>query len=396
MLTDTDTIKSTSVESFLKTIISSRFGYVQLFCPDNRFNHWFNHESLHYINDYITPDNNYFFTPNGFKNQLRTNDHVSVLNAFYADFDTEKQGYTVDQAYYYLTHTMDNVHLPKPTAIVSSGHGIHIYWSIDTVLVNSPVVRLLWQKVENTIITKINNNSLIKADPQATSPAQLLRLPMTNNCKQKKVPVKVLELNKSRYSLSFFQNELLPTRSRKPKIKIKIQFQNHGLTKSSLDVARANDIETLVQLRRGEMSGVRELTLFLYANHVAQFSDNYKNKVYQLNHQFKQPLTKNEVDKKVLRYTTRTYYKLKNETLINWLNINTNEQQHLKTIISRSVKYHRNNERRKAARKSKKEARNQQVIKLYQQDLNKSEIARKLNISRPTINKILSDYKLRQ
>ncbi|MEE6731603.1 hypothetical protein PS398_08885, partial [Limosilactobacillus pontis] len=93
-------------EDFLKQIVSTRYGSIQLFCPDNKFSHWFNHESLKLIPEYLNSENNYYYTPNGFKNQIRSNAQVSVLNAFFADFDAEKQGYTVDQAYYYLIKSL--------------------------------------------------------------------------------------------------------------------------------------------------------------------------------------------------------------------------------------------------------------------------------------------------
>lgn len=383
-------------EKFLKHIAPSRYGYMQLFCQDNHFSHWFNRESLKHIPEYLTSGKNYYFTPNGFKdgakNQVRSSARVSVLNAFYADFDAEKQNYTVEQAYYYLANSLDDFGLPQPTAIVDSGHGLHLYWSIDAVLVNSPVIRLLWTKVEKTIIDKINRNSDIKADPQATSPAQLLRLPMTNNCKRGKVPVTILELNSTNYTLAFFQNELLPKRPKlkhRPKLNIQVKHCKNGLTKYSLDMARANDIETLVQLRHGYVKGNRELILFLYANSVAQFTDDYQSKVMALNQQFRSPLPKWEVDRKVIKYANDRYYKLKNSTFIEWLDITTDEQHKLSTIISKEIKYERNNRRRRNQRQSKKQKRNNQIKALAAEGLNKSEIAKRLKVSRPTVIKVL-------
>lgn len=381
-------------EDFLKQIVSTRYGSIQLFCPDNKFSHWFNHESLKLIPEYLNSENNYYYTPNGFKNQIRSNAQVSVLNAFFADFDAEKQGYTVDQAYYYLIKSLDDFNLPQPTAVVNSGHGLHLYWSIDTVLVNSPIVRLLWQKVENTIIAKINSSSDIKADPQATSPAQLLRLPMTNNCKRDKVPVSIVELNHNKYSLAFFQDELLPKRPRlkhRPKmsITVKAKARKTRLTKSSLDVARASDIETLVQLRHGEVEGKRELILFLYANHVAQFAEDYQDKVLNLNQQFKRPLTKREIDRKVLKYAKSHYYKLKNTTFIEWLDITTEEQHQLTTVISLTVKRERDKQRKHRRTAAKKQARDTKIQALYAEGLNKSEIAKRMHVSRPTVIKVL-------
>lgn len=74
-----------------------------------------------------------------------------------------------------------------------------------------------------------------------------------------------------------------------------------------------------------------------------------------LNDDFVEPLEEKEV-KSLVKSSVRAYqdhledktkgYNYKNETLIDLLEITEDEQVHLKTIISKSVKYQRNNERR--------------------------------------------------
>lgn len=380
--------------NFLNQVINSSYGYTQLFSTDNKFSHYFTRDSLNQLPEYLRSNHNYFFTPNSLRDQkARTNANVKVFNAFFADFDAEKQNYTVDQAYYYLVNSLDDFGLPQPTAIVDSGHGLHLYWSIYPVIVNSPVILLLWKKVETTIIEKINRKSVIKADPKATAPAEIMRLPATNNCKYKEVPVTVLKLKDTRYHLRDLQFELLPkrpnTKRRKWKKWKKSKNIKNGLTNYSLVVARATDIETLVELRNGEMESLRELALFIYANYTAQYADDYAEMVYSLNQNFRNPLTKREIDNKVLKYINDSYYKFKSATLIEWLDIDENEQRQLSSTISRAIKYERNNRRRRQQRQDKKQKRNNQIRSLAAAGLNNSEIAKRLKVSRPTIIKVL-------
>ena len=108
-----------------------------------------------------------------------------------------------------------------------------------------------------------------------------------------------------------------------------------------------------------------------------------------LNQQFKRPLTKREIDRKVLKYAKAHYYKLKNTTFIEWLDITTEEQHQLTTIISLTVKRERDKQRKHRRTAAKKQARDTKIQALYAEGLNKSEIAKRMHVSRPTVIKVL-------
>lgn len=378
---------------FLSSLITSDRGYTQVFCPDTRFARYFYRGTIENVPDMLDVDRSYYFTPNSLKGYQRTIDNVKVLNALYADFDAIKQGFTPEQAYFYITNELEECHMPKPTTVINTGHGIHVYWFIEAVHVNSPVVVLLWDKIEKTIIKNINSVSDIKADSKATSVVQLMRLPGSYNCKvnSERLPVTILEHNPDYiYSLKYFQDELLPkrnaqTQKRKANIKILKTF-------TSLDIARAKDIELLVQLRQGEMDGVRELTLFLYANFIHQYTKDWTARVIDLNQTFKHPLSDREVEQKVLKYADRRYYKLKTATLIEWLDITNAEQKTLSALIGSAEKKARKNNKAKEKTKIKKQQRDFKIIELYKSGLNKTSIARELNVSRPTVIRVIKQH----
>ena len=91
-------------------------------------------------------------------------------------------------------------------------------------------------------------------------------------------------------------------------------------------------------------------------------------------------------------------YWYKNETLIDRLDITTEEQRHMKTIIGTQEKYRRNNERRVQARRNENGLTKKQqeladlkvqVIELREQGLSIRKIAEQVGKSKGTIENIL-------
>ena len=93
-------------------------------------------------------------------------------------------------------------------------------------------------------------------------------------------------------------------------------------------------------------------------------------------------------------------YWYKNETLIERLDITIEEQKYMKTIVSTEVKYIRNNERRREARRNKNGLTNKQqelanlkkkILKLKEEGLSNRAIGRELNISEYKVRSILKN-----
>ena len=89
-------------------------------------------------------------------------------------------------------------------------------------------------------------------------------------------------------------------------------------------------------------------------------------------------------------------YWYKNETLIERLNITTEEQRHMKTIIGLDEKYRRNNERRRDERRNEngltkreqdKQDRIQEIKYLKEEGLSQSKVAKELNIGIATVKR---------
>ncbi|AQS08382.1 hypothetical protein CLOBY_04730 [Clostridium saccharobutylicum] len=84
-----------------------------------------------------------------------------------------------------------------------------------------------------------------------------------------------------------------------------------------------------------------------------------------------------------------------NETLINRLDITEQEQEQLKTIIGTKEKYSRNNLKRTPRNEEgltkKQQELKELVFKLKETGLNNSEIARKLNINKAKVIRLLNN-----
>ena len=97
-------------------------------------------------------------------------------------------------------------HLPPPNAIVSSGNGLHVYWTLA-----SAITREQWQPLANALAEATRKHGL-KVDTQCTiDAARILRVPDTLN--HKTIPpksVSVVSKFRDAYSLQTIERLLLP------------------------------------------------------------------------------------------------------------------------------------------------------------------------------------------
>jgi hypothetical protein len=95
--------------------------------------------------------------------------------------------------------------LPKPT-IVSSGYGLHIYWTFDT-----PVNYNIWKPIASALVDKIQSTKFrVKDKGITTDAARILRIPNTINFKMgKQANVELLTLSPSN-PVELYQQALQP------------------------------------------------------------------------------------------------------------------------------------------------------------------------------------------
>ena len=375
-----------------------------------------------------------FITPNSTYNGRRDSKNIRQFRALYIDLDYN--AYSFNQLVYEMWELVLDKKIPKPTMVVASGRGAHVYWRIE----HAPYQALsTWQELEDYLCKQLKH---LGADEKATDAARVLRLPDTINSRNN-AECKVMIINdKITYSMYDLRDKYLKW---KPKAFKEIEVENkvnnkkikskvlQFFTSYTLHIARAEDILTLCKLRKYKVTGYRNMILHCYAYWIGvttRESSKLAEVVNELNNSFTESLKQNEVDA-ILRCVPKAIdkfldyeqglrsgevkrvskgmrdkggYWYKNETLIERLDITLEEQKHLKTIISTEVKYDR---RRVKDREDKKERRrNEQgltpkqqelkdlkvkVLELKEKGLSIRKIAQILDKSKGTIENILKN-----
>ena len=401
-------------------------GYIQIFNIDENkkikvYNTKIN--ALCDVVEEVQEQLDFFITPNTFYKPYRQVNNIRQFRALFMDLDCgeEDKQFTA----YSIFELAENGEIPRPTMIVDSGRGIHLYWRIK----NAPYGALnTWQELQDFFYIKLKE---LGADRKATDAARVLRLPSSINSRNGEKCRVLWQDNEEEYSMYDLREQYLKFKHNKTISKAKKSnskiINNLFFNSYSLHMARAEDLETLVQLRKGNMENCRNMALHCYAYWKGIYirdNDELRSTVEAFNTSFKLPLKQAEVNAvlrcipkaidKFLEYEQgirtglkkrvtkgmrdKGGYWYKNETLIERLEITADEQRHLKTIIGTRVKYDRKNEKRNKARRNENGLTNKQqeiadlkkeILKLREEGLSLRVIAKQLNKSVGSIQNIL-------
>ena len=359
-------------------------GYIHIAKIDNREIKIYNtnREGIKKVVEEFDTNKDIYITPNTTFIPVRKSKNIRQFRALFIDLDTHKLGFHKSETVYMVWEKYYEGKIPKPTMVIDSGRGVHLYWRIH----NAPSQAICtWQELEDYLYYQLKG---LGADKQATDCVRILRLPTTINSRSNtECKVEYID-NETEYSMYDLRVQYL---NYKPK-ETQIEFHetkkkpsgklisNKFFSSYSLHVARAEDIETLCRLRGYKMDGYRNMVLhcFAYWKGLVIRNDEYlREEVYSLNNAFTNPLIATEVDA-ILRCVPKAIdkfieyeqgiisgevkrvskgmrdkggYWYKNETLIERLDITRKEQIDMKTIISKEEKYDRNNKNRRDKRR---------------------------------------------
>lgn len=369
-----------------------------------------------------------YFSQNTFYKPKRSIENVRQLRSLYIDVDFYLLNYEPSWVLGKLEHEFFGESLPEPNIVIFSGQGLVLIWLIEPV----PHMALpLWQAVQNHFLTLLKE---LGGDGKATDAARVFRIAGSVNSKNG-AEVRAEYRHDYRYTLRDIQYDYLPDLTREinstpgtkrsgPKKKVARLFNTY-----TLHHARLLDLVKLVELREYDVYGWREIICFLYRYWSCCYLNEPSealNQTNMLNLQFKEPLPLKEVEKatksaekawlaKSSELADRIArekgypgagYNLKTSKIIDWLDITSEEQSELHTIIGGNEKRRRkriaNMEmRRENGVKSREEYLNEQRDKtedklfLLRQALNRypkstqKELAEKLDVSERYIRKLL-------
>lgn len=323
---------------------------------------------------------------NTFVRPERTLENLRYLNSLYIDIDCYKLNLKKENVLYFLEQDFYGSVIPEPTLVIDSGRGLTLYWKINSV--PSKAVTL-WKAIQYFLYNALKE---FGADINALDPSRIFRVIGSNNTKSY-TDVEVIEYNKHNiYDLKWIKENYLPKVEKKKNVSKK-PFKGkivRVFNKYTLELARLKDLEKLAELRSYDLD-TREVFLFLYRYYAEALEGKERalEMALELNSKLISPLSISEV-----RSSTKSNYigkyNYSNAKIIEMFNISEEEQTNLITIHSKSLKYEKNNERRKKERRNNKglTSREQEKLdKLYsifkgiKKELKTKEIAELLNVT---------------
>lgn len=168
---------------------------VEIRCIPSRHSKWSKASELSTLFDWMAERNNDTNRDNIYAGIMprkaakgSTDDDCSSGNIIWADIDycDEKEASTRFKA----------SGLPPVTMAVNSGHGVHLYWRLDSAQEPAEIIRACQFVAER-----------LNSDKSVCNPSRILRLPGFTNWKSEPVPCKIIKSCTKQYSISLFQGE---------------------------------------------------------------------------------------------------------------------------------------------------------------------------------------------
>ena len=349
-------------------------------------------------------DKDVYISQNTFNNRSRRLTHLKELKALYIDIDCYKVNLSKEAVKYFMENDLYG-QIPVPNMLVDSGRGLYyIIFLENTVAEDLPK----WQLIEKYLYEKLKD---LGADNKALDATRVLRVVGSTNSKNNEL-VKVIDTYDYQYTLDEIIENYIPEviEDRKEKQK-PLGERKKGRKKKfvslfnlyNLYYTRFKDIKKLVEIRNYEMTGYREITLFLiryFLNVYHGDDDLVMEEVIEINNSFTEPLEINEVfnaTRSGAIGATESVYKYSNDKLIKLLDITPSEQKEMATIIGKSEKYYRNNKNRRNNRRNEEGLTNKEaeriknekdILELKRKKYTLKQISKELNLSISYVKKI--------
>lgn len=408
-------------------------------------------EKTIYINRLKAREVDVYGSVNEFSMAKRSEATIVKLNKLMCDLDCHEGGFNEWVTLEVLRADFFGSQVPYPSEVVNSGRGLHLYWYLED---EGRESLAKWKTVQQIILNSlapISEQTSCNVDFKCIDPARVLRVEGTWNTKSKS-PCRLIEKTNLTYTLDdilecFYGvnlDDLKPFNSNPNKdtgndkktltgaknalnergewkdLKVK---RTNGIVSVfnaySLLTCRAADLRKLLELRGGDMEGMRDDFLTMYAWTIISKKDDLEKlerELHGINSLFKNPLKDKEVsykaqyifnkfNKEVIKgadtsqFTEFDRYWYRNTTIISRLGITMDEQRHMLTIISKEEKNRRKCEREKKARRNENGLTKREQDKadniakaqeLKRLGYNNTQIAKMLGVSRVYISKLLN------
>ena len=357
---------------------------------------------------------NIYSSVNTFYQPKRNFENLYNLNSLFCDIDCVVHDISIKQAYKELWRLWDSGVIPEPSLVINSGRGLHIYWHLDNCYAstkNNISFVPTYQALLNRFAQKL---AYLGADFKASEPSRVLGVPDTFNIKsntQRKIIKPIIDLVERgilhqediRYKIIELANIYLEKREYREK---SVTHERRKLKFNELTLAfsRMEDYKSLIKIRNKARinEGYRNQLLYNYGLENIDYTKtkiNLNESLTEINGLFRTPLDEREVMGVIKSLEKSKFKKIRNQTIINQLEISTQEQQIMKTLIEREIKVSRYVEKKKKAirnengltKRQQSKADNTYLIldSYYIKKLSRKQICENLRLSLRTIEDYL-------
>ena len=373
-------------------------------------------EKIIYINRLKAREVDVYDSVNEFSTAKRSESTIKKLNYLYCDIDCHKGMFNEWLTLEVLRADYFGSKVPYPSIINNSGRGLHLFWTLENEGAESLAKWKVLQQVILNNLASISEETNCSVDFRCIDPSRVLRTVDTFNTKSKTL-CRLIEKTNLTYTLDdilecFYDvklDDLKPFNSNPNKdtgndkktltgaknalnergewkdLKVK---RTNGIVSVfnaySLLTCRAADLRKLLELRGGDMEGMRDDFLTMYAWTIISKKDDLEKlerELHGINSLFKNPLKDKEVsykaqyifnkfNKEVIKgadtsqFTEFDRYWYKNTTIIKRLEITPKEQKEMLTIISKEEKDQRRNKYKRDCRRNENGLTKKQQEKL--------------------------------
>ena len=410
--------KMRQIDYFKETLYRTSKGFVSLAFADEKSWTEYIYRIQEFGKQMVLFENNeninIYSSVNTFYKPKRNFENLYNLNALFCDIDCIKHEISFKEAYKELVRLWTNGIIPEPSLVINSGRGLHVYWHLDNCYAstkNNVSFIPTYQALLDRMAQKL---AYLGADFKASEPSRVLGVPDTFNIKShtKRKIIKpmidlidrgILHQQDIRYKIIELADLYLQKKEYREK-KVTHEKRLTKFNELTLAHARMEDFKTLIGLRNNVKinDGYRNQLLYNYGLESIDYNktkDNVFNSLIEINSLFRRPLLEKEVLGVAKSLVKTKFKKIKNLTIIEQLEISTFEQENMRTLIEKEIKYARNVAYKKAVRRNengltKREQSKEDNIYLildsyYIQKLTRKKIAENLRISLSSVKKYL-------
>lgn len=345
--------------------------------PDKPETHYYKKKDIEQLIAETTAKPDRYISLNAFNRFSRKSEYVTQLRTIGIDCDQYKKGLTPDDVKRRVYYLVAEGKMPMPNLILTS-RGVQLFYSID----DGASVKMQWL---TTYITRQITGLLEDhgADYNAIDNSRVMRVPYSINSRNNSLVTPEILYNQA-YSLdelrAFFPEVKRYTyKPKADKQKNIVPFRRLDATNNYavVNVNRAADIEKLIEIRNGDMTGCRNVALYVYCFHASQAVASYETLLKRVKRTFagayttdaKQSryLNEREIDRTAKSayndamtfksYLAANGYKIRympndgivkplnTANLIEKLGVTAAEQEQLKSIVGKELAYDRKKQR---------------------------------------------------